>query len=300
MDISSLEKFLQVVKDKSLSRAADNLFITQQGLSRTIKALEEELDAPLFRRVRTGMELTEYGEMIYQNANRIIMEYKSILNKIRLMNITKNKNVYIAVEVGTLSLLTYGLFLQFRKQYPDAVITLRERPSNTCREMLLSEEADVCLSSASHGGNPHFSYFPCIPLEGAVLIHEDNPLSQKEVITIEDLSRQKLIICGYATHISYSRAFEHADLPMHIAFSSIESKISLEWLIENRGVCPIIKNNLNRYDLENKRIVVRPFRNDIPWYVYLITKKDHAFTEATQRFIEFIKGIDWPKHPLAQ
>lgn len=72
MRIESLNYFLEIVKWGSFTRAAENLYVSQQGLSRAIKALEGDLDVMLFRRSDKHISLTEEGRSIVPYAQAIV------------------------------------------------------------------------------------------------------------------------------------------------------------------------------------------------------------------------------------
>jgi len=71
MDLRKLRYFLTVAEERNLGRAAAQLHISQPPLTRQIHQLEEELDAQLFNRTPRGMELTEAGELLAQEARNI-------------------------------------------------------------------------------------------------------------------------------------------------------------------------------------------------------------------------------------
>jgi DNA-binding transcriptional LysR family regulator len=61
MDTSDMKCFSVLCSCKSVSRAAENLFMSQQGVSNLLQRLEKELGVELFKRTRNGLELTKYG-----------------------------------------------------------------------------------------------------------------------------------------------------------------------------------------------------------------------------------------------
>lgn len=72
MDLRKLRYFLTVAEERNLGRAATQLHISQPPLTRQIKQLEEELEVQLFNRTPRGMELTEAGELLAQEARNIL------------------------------------------------------------------------------------------------------------------------------------------------------------------------------------------------------------------------------------
>ncbi|MDD5923042.1 MAG: LysR family transcriptional regulator [Eubacteriales bacterium] len=68
MEVKQLEFFLACVERGSLTGAAEKLYTTQPNVSKVIRTLEEELHAPLFDRTSRGIELTEFGRLVYRYA----------------------------------------------------------------------------------------------------------------------------------------------------------------------------------------------------------------------------------------
>ena len=78
MNINELKYFIKVAEAKSLSKAANELFISYQGLSKSLKNLETELGCPLFEKNRFAAKLTEYGEELYRSAKLIVGEWENL------------------------------------------------------------------------------------------------------------------------------------------------------------------------------------------------------------------------------
>lgn len=71
MDIRHIKYFLRLYMDRNISKASENLFLSQQRLSKVIKKLEEELGVLLFVRTTSGVEPTSYGEILKNHAVKI-------------------------------------------------------------------------------------------------------------------------------------------------------------------------------------------------------------------------------------
>lgn len=72
MNLRSLRFFLAVAENNGVQKAAESLHLTQPNISRTLKALEEELNAQLFVRTARGVEITEEGELLRMRAEEIL------------------------------------------------------------------------------------------------------------------------------------------------------------------------------------------------------------------------------------
>lgn len=74
IDFKQLQYFIVCAETGSFSKAAQRLYTTQPNVSKTIKALEKEMDAALFRRGKNGIELTDKGRHVYEHAGKVMDE----------------------------------------------------------------------------------------------------------------------------------------------------------------------------------------------------------------------------------
>lgn len=76
MEFKHIEYFVETAKHKSISKAAENLFISQQALSRCMKNPEAELSCNLFERTVKGSVLTEEGKLLYHKFSPIVERFR--------------------------------------------------------------------------------------------------------------------------------------------------------------------------------------------------------------------------------
>lgn len=127
MNFLSLEYFLVVAEEKSFSRAADKLFVSQQSLSEHVKKLEQELGAPLFKRGRT-LTLTIAGECLLDGAQEILDARTRMIQQIAYVTENRRRKITIAVATFDVPPFLPGLLVRYKETYPnyDAVIVKRQ------------------------------------------------------------------------------------------------------------------------------------------------------------------------------
>jgi DNA-binding transcriptional LysR family regulator len=81
MDFAQLKRFIAVVEGGSLGKAADNLSLSQPGLSKSIHQLEAHFGEPLFYRGTKGVTSTELGKAVYRRAKRVLAEWHQLENE---------------------------------------------------------------------------------------------------------------------------------------------------------------------------------------------------------------------------
>ena len=92
MQIKTLEYFLETADTRSISKASEQLYISQQGLSKAILSLEGELGVQLFVRSQNGLELTNEGSVVAKSASIILREYSAMNDKLRLLFRSKQQS----------------------------------------------------------------------------------------------------------------------------------------------------------------------------------------------------------------
>lgn len=141
------EYVYQVYKEKSFSKAARNLFISQPALSATIKKIENRLDVKLFERTTTSVTLTEAGEAYVETARKI-MELETDLS-VYLEDLA-NLNTGRLVLSGTAFFCSYVIppvVAAYQKKYPGVTLEMMESDSLLLYPMANENDLDLIVDA---------------------------------------------------------------------------------------------------------------------------------------------------------
>ncbi|MDO4619264.1 MAG: LysR family transcriptional regulator [Lachnospiraceae bacterium] len=209
MDRKSLTIFTKLYECGSMHKAAEQLFVSQQSISKTILALEDELNAPLFLRTSRGVVPTAVGNYLYKEALSIRDQYERIYHNAAAFS--ANECIRIACAYGTLYQL-FPLFKQFEKEHPGASINWCEMTDRETEQALLSEKVDIAVNI--RGGSVSYVQFtPLYTRKICMLVYEGHQLYQNSGITARDLDGERVIIEGpdfriYQHFLQYCAAAE--------------------------------------------------------------------------------------------
>lgn len=125
MNIQSLKSFIAIAETKSMSRAAELLFVTQPALSQQIKQLETHFSVQLLERTNRGIKLTEAGKILYEHARQIVALYQTLEKEMEgfRASITGSLTVGASSIVGGYA-VPCSIFI-FKEKYPESHITLK-------------------------------------------------------------------------------------------------------------------------------------------------------------------------------
>ena len=140
INIELLKTFYIVAKYKNITKASNELLVSQSTVSKSIKNIEEQLDCQLFTRSKKGVELTKEGEILYNSAEKVL----NILNT-DLKKITKTKTINILVGKVLADKVLVPYINLFQKKYPNIKINLSCTDIKGVKSKLKNDEVDIAI-----------------------------------------------------------------------------------------------------------------------------------------------------------
>lgn len=143
MELRHIRYFLAVAEELHFRKAAEKLFISQPGLSRQIKLLEEELGVVLFERHNRKVVLTKVGEYLKKEFSLQLKTLSHTLDNAKLLHDGKKGELKIGYVGSAMQEVIPNLLLSFEKNHPDILFNLKEIDNQKQIEDLLSFSLDV-------------------------------------------------------------------------------------------------------------------------------------------------------------
>lgn len=149
MDLEHLKTFCVVAQHKSFRKASELLQLTQPGVSRRIKSLEDELGFPLFQRTPQSVALTKQGKDFLPFAERTVQILSEGTKKV--MQGAKEEKLVIAGTPTTCFNLLPEILREYSLQYRTP-LTVYTAPSDKVFDMILDQTIDLGFTTASFPG----------------------------------------------------------------------------------------------------------------------------------------------------
>ena len=137
----------EVYKERSFTKAAQNLYISQPSLSARIKKTEEIIGEPLFDRSTTPLQLTEVGKVYIEAAEEITQIEQRVENYINDLAGLKTGNLAVGASTLFAAYVVPSLITQFNQKFPDVHIQLIEGNTAELEEMLGSNALDFVIDN---------------------------------------------------------------------------------------------------------------------------------------------------------
>ena len=229
MTLQQLRYFCEVVRQNmNISQAAAALHITQPGLSRQLRLLEEELKVGLFVRNRTRLvRLSDAGAELVSMAAHTLESAD---------NIKKAADEHATQHEGTLTIATThtqaryalpGVLRRFKQRYPQVQLSLRQGTPAEVSYLVASGNADLSIATQPLELPAAMLMLPCHPLQRVVLVPAGHPLLKTRRLTLEKLAEYPLITYdyGFIGHSKTLGAFKAKGIQPHIALNAIDADV---------------------------------------------------------------------------
>ena len=202
MNDRQLQAFLAVSEKKSMTQAAQVLYVTMPAVKKQIDALENELDVKLFKRTKQGCVLTDAGALLYHEISPMIESVNEILCRVQQLGGHKSiLRVCTSAEI-TLPILD-NFCAAFSQNYPHVEIQYISMDSRKWIAAIINGQADICLFTEKGGTlleDAKLEYQPLNDIQQLTCIMlPTHPLARNTVITIADLVDTNVIANASST-----------------------------------------------------------------------------------------------------
>jgi DNA-binding transcriptional LysR family regulator len=192
MDLGQLEAFLQVAEQRSFSRAADALRLTQPSVTARIQALERDLREPLFLRNGRGVALTEVGAAFLPHARRVLKALQDGRDAVVALNRLELGILRLGAAPTISTYVLPGLLKTFRDRYPGIELSVRTEYSDQIAQMVLTDQVQLGLErKITH---TDIVTVPMYEDEVVLVVGPHHPFASKDRVSIDEVAKRHLIM----------------------------------------------------------------------------------------------------------
>ena len=291
MELSQLEVFLAVARERRFSRAADKLFRTQSAVSQTIRKLEDELGENLFDRSSREGVLTDAGKVLYEYAEKLInLRSEATESLSELRELQKGKLVIAANEFTVLYLLP--VLAEFRRLHPMIRITVERALGSHIPDDVLSYKAEFGVLSYEPQEDSLHSVVVFLD-ELVFVVPPKHPLASASQISIRQLGAESFVahIVNSPYREKVIQLFEAQKTPLHMDLELPTLQAIKQYVAMGSGVALIpeisVENEIARGELV--RIPVRELQ--LKRKLRLIYRKDANLSHAARAFLKVAEAV---------
>jgi len=279
--------FVAVVEEKSMTRAAETLCVSQPAVTQTIKNLERDLGGRVFIRSNKGLELTAEGRMLYEKLKPAISIIDNAETEFGQYNELQKGEVRIGVSTILTKILLMDTIKQFKQAYPGIKIIIENGLTSNSMSLLQKGLLDIVVFNKEAGDETYFANLNIKPLTELEYSFIYNP-EYFECRNMKECMDYPFIIQREKsnTRETINNFFKIRNTKPNIAVEVVSNELVIEMVADGIGIGCVYKK------LASKNNKVREIPCDtkpINTGIYIATHETNMLTAAAKAFMEIAK-----------
>ncbi len=288
MDLDQLHTFLEIVRLKSFSKAAQTCYRTQPAISAQVRQLEQELNTTLFERLGTRISLTTAGRILAEYAEQILDLRRRAQDAINELEKVPRGELVIAANEATCIHVLPGVFSAFKKQYPNVQILVDRSYGARVVEAVLDNLADFGVTQLP----VHEKKLQVVRIhtdEIKLLVMPSDPLAEKESVGCSELAKKPLLLPkSGATRTRLNSWLEPIEDEVSISMELDSTEMLKRFVMAGLGYSFLAGSHC-REEVESGRLATVTLSPEpMMRHLGLIYRKDKALSKAALGFIQVI------------
>jgi len=288
MELRVLRYFLEVARERSVTRAAERLHISQPTLSKQLKDLEGELGKKLFVRGSHDVKLTDEGMLLRERAEDILSIADKTVDEFRSLGEFTGGDVWVGCAESEGIKHLARCFRTLLERYPGLRLHLQSGNSADVTERL--DRGLLDLAVIVHEVDlSKYNYLPMPAIDRyGVLMRKDSPLAGKEAVQVDDLLDVPLICSRQGITEDYPKVFQEKMDSLRIV-ATFNLAYNAGVLVREGVGCALTFDKLADTSAESE-LTFRPLAPPLETKMYLIWKKYQVFSPAAERLLSEMKA----------
>ena len=287
MEIRVLRYFMEIAREENMTKAAEQLHISQPALSKEIKKLEEELGHPLFIRTNKNMRLTDEGILLKKRVRDILeMVDKTTEEFNSLDSITGGEIRIGCAESIQIKYLARTIKL-FKKKYPNFIFHIFSGDTEAVAERLDRGLLDLAVIVEP----PNLSKYNYLPVpesdKWGVVMRRDSHLAKKSELTFNDIYGLPLFVSEQSIKADFPRWCGENTEKLNIAGTFNLAFNGSVFVREGLGYLLTFENLVNTS--EESELCFCPIVPLLKTKMYIIWKKYQIFSPIAELFLKKLK-----------
>ena len=256
INLNQLRAFYRAAKEKSITKAAEALHVTQPAVTMQIKAFENQLNVKLFRKHGTELQLTDLGQVLYGYAKRMFKIVDEMEYVLKSYGDLTQGSLTIGTTRSFARHLMPGLLSRFQESFPRVKVFLKVGSSQEIADSVAAFKYDLGII----GRLPHLNKLKVVPYtqeEFCVVISANHRLAAKSMISLFELKNEPIIIreSGSGSRHAILSLLESHDVKPSVLVEAGSVEFIKEYIIKERGISFLYKPEI---ELEVKMGLLKP------------------------------------------
>lgn len=295
MKIIQMKAFHELMLTGSVSEAARNLNRTQPAISSLIASLEDELGMKLFQRRNGRLHPVPESYYLQEECSELLGRMNTLQKNMQDIKALDSGKIEVVTMPGPSVFLLPNLIANFSIEKPEIESSLMSRSSEIVFQLVAAQQYDLGIADFIEGRAANTSLvkenifsFNCL-----CALHPDDPLSNKEFISPEDLDNKPIatLSSDHELYGNLERAFRQSNAKLNIKFITRYFIPLLSYVEKNLAyatVDPIAMESYRLYKGNTAELIFKPFKPSLVYRISVLTPAYRPASLLTQSFTQII------------
>lgn len=192
MNLMHLRYFMKLAEIQNYTLAAQELYITQPGLSSAINQIEEELGIRLFEKKGRNVYLSKFGAEFYKYVDESLKILDTGISIAQEHSGKLNGTIEIGCIDTIISTYLTTVIHSFNEKYPRIQFKIHQAQTEPIMALMNSELCDIGLCSCN-SAPPDMTAIPILTQETVAVVHKEHPLASRKSIVMKDLAEYTIL-----------------------------------------------------------------------------------------------------------
>ena len=286
MDLDQLHTFLEIVRLKSFSKAAQSCFRTQPAVSAQVRQLEQELNTSLFERLGTKIALTAAGRIFADYAEQILELRRRAQNSINELERVPRGELVIAATEATCIHVLPGVFSEYKKRFPNVQMLVDRSYGPRVVEAIVDNQADFGFTQIPVK-EKRLQVVKIHADEIKMIVPLDHPLAKRTSVLPADLIGHPLLLPkSGATKARLTAWIEPVEEEMRISMELDSTEMIKRFALAGLGIGFVAGAHCREEVAAGRLVAISLGPDPMLRQIGLIYRKDKALSKAALGFIE--------------
>ena len=290
MNLKQLEYFRVIAELEHFTKASEKLLISQSSLSHSIKELETELGADLFRRQGRNVKLTKYGQMFLPFVEQSLDILAEGCKRLRDDVDPNIGTVNIAVPPSLVPFISY-MTVRYFSETGRTNVNFKINQVGTYDEISQQvTNGDIDLAFSTKIESPSIGKCQVGFHEMVLVVSKSHRLARRKSADLRDIDGERFIAFPHSTQIrrNLDEVFEELSIQPKIAVETVQDNVMYGLVAANHGVA-IVPRPLGTVPYTIKVLPIENSRPE-PRVLYLLWNKKNYLPPAALRFMDFVES----------
>ena len=288
MDLDQLHTFLEIVRLKSFSKAAQTCYRTQPAISAQVRQLEQELNTTLFERLGTKIAIATAGKILAEYAEQILDLRRRAQDQINELERVPRGELVIAANEATCIYVLPHVFSQYKKEFPNIQLSVDRSYGTRVVQAVVDNLADFGITQLPVQ-EKRLQVAKIHSDEIKLLLPANHPLTNYKAIAPKDLAGHPLLLPKSGnTRTRLNVWLEPVENQVQISMELDSSEMIKQFVVAGLGLSFLAASNCREEVAAGKLSVLSLAPEPMIRRLGLIYRKDKALSKAALGFIQVI------------